>query len=74
MTLLVLARRSLAPAAARGQGKLNVVTTTEDLASIAREVGGDHIAVESIAQRLPGSALRRGEAELHPEAAAAPTC
>ena len=32
------------------QGKLNVVTATEDLASIAREVGGDHIAVESMAR------------------------
>jgi ABC-type Zn uptake system ZnuABC Zn-binding protein ZnuA len=30
--------------------KLNVVATTEDLASIAREVGGDHIAVDSIAK------------------------
>jgi zinc/manganese transport system substrate-binding protein len=32
------------------QGKLNVVTTTEDLASIAREVGGDRIGVEAIAK------------------------
>ena len=32
------------------QGKLNVVTTTEDLAAIAREVGGDHITVDSIAK------------------------
>ena len=32
------------------QGKLNVMTTTEDLAAIAREVGGDHIAVESMAR------------------------
>ena len=32
------------------QGKLNVMTTTEDLASIAREVGGDHITVEAIAK------------------------
>src|SRR4051812_21050256 len=29
---------------------LNVVTTTEDLASIAREVGGDKIKVESLAR------------------------
>src|SRR6185295_3294888 len=34
----------------RAQGKLNVMTTTEDLASIAREVGGDRISVESIAK------------------------
>src|ERR1700739_1871125 len=32
------------------QSKLNVVTTTEDLAAIAREVGGDHISVDSIAK------------------------
>ena len=32
------------------QGKLNVVATTEDLAAIAREVGGDHITVDSIAK------------------------
>jgi zinc/manganese transport system substrate-binding protein len=35
---------------AGAQGKLNVVTTTEDLASIAREVGGDRITVEAIAR------------------------
>src|SRR6188768_584599 len=35
---------------ARAQGKLNVVTTTEDLASIAREVGGDRTTVESLAR------------------------
>src|SRR5579864_7551312 len=32
------------------QGKLNVIATTEDLASIAREVGGDRITIESIAK------------------------
>ena len=35
---------------ARAQGKLNVMTTTEDLASIGREVGGDRIMVDSIAR------------------------
>jgi zinc/manganese transport system substrate-binding protein len=35
---------------AGAQGKLNVVTTTEDLAAIAREVGGDRISVEAIAK------------------------
>src|SRR3989442_590905 len=39
-----------APALAPAQGKLNVVATTEDLASIANEVGGDRITVESIAR------------------------
>src|SRR5256714_10541916 len=32
------------------QSKLNVIATTEDLAAIAREVGGDHITVDSIAR------------------------
>ena len=35
---------------ARAQGKLTVITTIEDLASIAREVGGDRVSVESIAR------------------------
>ena len=30
--------------------KLNVVTSTEDLAAIGREIGGDHIAIDSIAK------------------------
>jgi zinc/manganese transport system substrate-binding protein len=34
----------------RAQGKLNVIATTEDLAAIASEVGGDRITVESIAR------------------------
>jgi zinc/manganese transport system substrate-binding protein len=33
-----------------GQNKLNVMTTTEDLASIAREVGGDRITAEAVAK------------------------
>ena len=37
-------------AAARAQGKLNVVTTTEDLAAIAREVAGDRATIEPIAR------------------------
>jgi ABC-type Zn uptake system ZnuABC Zn-binding protein ZnuA len=37
-------------APAFAQGKLTVMTTTEDLASIAREIGGDHITVDSIAK------------------------
>jgi ABC-type Zn uptake system ZnuABC Zn-binding protein ZnuA len=36
------------PAAAAG--KLSVITTTEDLASLAREVGGDRISVEALAR------------------------
>lgn len=35
---------------ASAQGKLNVVTSTEDLASIAREVGGDRVNVTAIAR------------------------
>ena len=40
----------IAVGSAHAQGKLTVVTTTEDLAAIAREVGGDRITVESIAR------------------------
>src|SRR6476619_4846062 len=35
---------------ARSQGKLNVMATTEDLASIGREIGGDHITIDAIAR------------------------
>src|SRR5436190_20157538 len=48
ITALALSLLAAAPASA--QGKLNVVTTTEDLAAIAREVGGDRVTVESIAR------------------------
>jgi ABC-type Zn uptake system ZnuABC Zn-binding protein ZnuA len=48
--LLVLSLVAMTgPVMAAGQ-KLNVVAATEDLASLAREVGGDRIAVESIAR------------------------
>src|SRR5881296_1187566 len=45
--LIILAA---APLQARAQSKLNVIATTEDLASIGREVGGDKITIESIAK------------------------
>jgi zinc/manganese transport system substrate-binding protein len=45
----VLAALAVIPAAASG-APLRVVTTTEDLASLAREVGGDHVTVDSIAR------------------------
>ncbi len=35
---------------AQAQGKLNVVTSTEDLASITREVGGDRVNVTALAK------------------------
>src|SRR5918912_80232 len=38
------------PGPASAQSKLNVMTTIEDLAAIAREVGGDRVSVESIAR------------------------
>jgi ABC-type Zn uptake system ZnuABC Zn-binding protein ZnuA len=44
--LLVLAASGIAGAASR----LNVVTSTEDLAAITREVGGDRVNVDSIAK------------------------
>src|SRR5437870_2453917 len=48
--IVVLLLAVLAASPARAQGKLNVVASTEDLASIAREVGGDRITVEAIAR------------------------
>src|SRR5262245_14582488 len=46
---LILALVGLATDA-RAQGKLNVVATTEDLAAIAQEVGGDRITIDSLAK------------------------
>jgi zinc/manganese transport system substrate-binding protein len=50
LTAVVASIALLSSVTAHAQGKLNVMTTTEDLASIAREVGGERIAVESIAR------------------------
>ena len=41
---------ALVPLPARAQGKLTVVTATEDLAAIAREVAGDRASIESLAR------------------------
>ena len=49
VTLVVLSTLMI-PAATSAQSKLNVVASTEDLASLAREVGGDRINVEAIAR------------------------
>lgn len=40
----------LSASSSLAQSKLNVVTTTEDLAAIAREVGGDRVDVEAMAR------------------------
>jgi zinc/manganese transport system substrate-binding protein len=50
MTAIVASIALLSSVTARAQGKLNVMTTTEDLAAIAKEVGGERIAVEAIAR------------------------
>jgi ABC-type Zn uptake system ZnuABC Zn-binding protein ZnuA len=46
----VLLSLTLALATPVGAQTLNVITSTEDLASIAREIGGDHTKVDSIAR------------------------
>jgi ABC-type Zn uptake system ZnuABC Zn-binding protein ZnuA len=48
--LCVLFGAALVAGPASAQGKLTVVTSTEDLASIGREVGGDHISIEALAR------------------------
>jgi zinc/manganese transport system substrate-binding protein len=50
LAFVALAVALAAPGLADAAGKLNVVTTTEDLASLAREVGGDRIDVEALAR------------------------
>ena len=47
---VALAVAFVAPGSATAAGKLSVITTTEDLASLAREVGGDRIDVEALAR------------------------
>jgi zinc/manganese transport system substrate-binding protein len=49
ISLLTVAAVMVA-AAASAQNKLTVITTTEDLASIGREIGGDHISIEALAR------------------------
>jgi len=48
--VVTLVAAVLTASPARAQGKLSVVTTTQDLASIAQEVGGDRVTVEAIAR------------------------
>src|SRR5262245_42079600 len=50
ITALIVVALLLGAGPSFAQSKLNVVTTVEDLAAIAREVGGDRITVESIAR------------------------
>ena len=50
LAAVVIAACVIVRSTAHAQGKLNVVTATEDLASISREIGGDRITVESIAR------------------------
>jgi zinc/manganese transport system substrate-binding protein len=48
--LVLAALIPFAAGSAFAQGTLNVMATTEDLASIAREVGGDKVTIDSIAK------------------------
>jgi zinc/manganese transport system substrate-binding protein len=48
--LILAALAACAPAAFADGKQLNVVTTTEDLAALAREVGGDRVAVASLSK------------------------
>ena len=48
--LVLIAFAAGFPQAASAAGKIKIITATTDLASLAREVGGDHVEVESIAR------------------------
>src|SRR5215213_8118007 len=48
--IALLALLPMLTAPVHAQGKLSIVTTTEDLAAVAREIAGDRAAVESIAR------------------------
>jgi zinc/manganese transport system substrate-binding protein len=50
ISLALLAALLVAALPLRAESKLNVVAATEDLAAIAREVGGDYVTVDSIAK------------------------
>ncbi|HXN25167.1 MAG TPA: metal ABC transporter substrate-binding protein [Candidatus Dormibacteraeota bacterium] len=47
---IALLLATLTPLPAQAAGKLQIITATADLASLAQEVGGDRITVESIAR------------------------
>ena len=49
---LVFTALLLAPTLARAQGKLNVMTTTEDLASIALPAGKDQELIQALIELL----------------------
>ena len=49
-TLIMAAALVAAPKAAWADKKINIVTTTEDLASITSEIGGDLVSVESLSR------------------------
>src|SRR6185503_14837628 len=50
MAIVVALIVALCASIGAADGKLNIVTTTEDLASIVREIGGEHVTVESISR------------------------
>ena len=50
LSIAVLLSGALAAGAQPAAAEINVVTSTEDLASLAREVGGDKIKVEALAR------------------------
>jgi zinc/manganese transport system substrate-binding protein len=50
LSALTLSAFLAAAGAAHGASKLNVMATTEDLAALAREVGGDRVNIDSIAK------------------------
>jgi len=50
LTALAISFALIGPGPARAAGKIQIMTATTDLASLAQEVGGDKVEVESIAR------------------------
>jgi len=70
-SLIAFAAASLLACSAHA--KLNVIVTTADLASIAKEIGGDKNRTHRAGQADRRPALRGRQAELHRETSTTPT-
>jgi len=64
---LALVFALLCPLTGSADSKIRIMTATTDLASLAQEIGGDKVDVESVA-RVSRPALRRSQAKFSSKA------